>query len=204
MAKVNKQYREDAKERIIAAAIEVAGENGWDAVTLDAIAQKVGVTIPALYHYYKNCDALLDEVILKVAHVAQLHLEAGVAHEDDIYQIIRDIADLTFNQKKYYGPAFIQLLAQLSQHPKQRKKIARIFKTHSIILRDALIRAKAKGDLLPRVDPDEAVRMIFAISMGISLGSIMMEEEDTEGDKRIWINAVERCLLIAGNAAGRS
>ncbi|ABS55945.1 transcriptional regulator, TetR family [Methanoregula boonei 6A8] len=204
MAKVNKQYREDAKERIIAAAIEVAGENGWDAVTLDAIAQKVGVTIPALYHYYKNCDALLDEVILKVAHVTQLHLEAGVAHEDDIHQIIRDIADLTFNQKKYYGPAFIQLLAQLSQHPKQRKKIARIFKIHSIILRDALIRAKAKGDLLPRVDPDEAVRMIFAISMGISLGSIMMEEEDTEGDKRIWINAVERCLLIAGNAAGRS
>ena len=199
MAKVNKQYREDAKERIVAAAIEVAGENGWDAVTLDAIAQNVGVTIPALYHYYKNRDSLLDEVILKVAHFAQLHFEASVAHENDIHQIIQDIADLTFNQKKYCGPAFIQLLTQLSQHPKQRKKIARIFKTHSIILRDGLIRAKSKGDLLPQVDPDDAVRMIFAISIGISLSSIMMEDEDTEADKRIWIAAVERCLLIAGN-----
>jgi hypothetical protein len=45
--------------------------------------------------------------------------------------------------------------------------------------------------------------MIFAISMGLSLSSIMMEKEDTEAEKRIWLDAVERCLLIAGNVNGR-
>jgi len=203
MVKVNKQYREDAKERIIAAAIEVAEEKGWDAVTLDAIARNVGVTIPALYNYFENRDALLDEVILKVARISQTHLETTVAHEDDIHLIIQDIADLNFNQKKHCGPVFNQLIAQLSQQPKQRKKIARIFKNHWIIIRDGLIRAKSKGDLLPQVDPDEVVRMIFAISMGLSLSSILMEKEDTGGEKKIWLDAVERCLLVDKSVNGR-
>jgi AcrR family transcriptional regulator len=203
MAKINKQSREDAKERIIAAAIEVAEENGWDAVTLDAIARNIGVTIPALYNYFKNRDALLDEVILKVAQVSQTHLETTVAHEDDIHLIIQDIADLNFNQKKHCGPVFNQLIAQLSQQPQQRKKIAGVFKNHWIIVRDGLIRAKSKGDLPQEVDPDEVVRMIFAISMGLSLSSIMMEKEDTGAEKKIWLDAVERCLMIAGSVNGR-
>lgn len=203
MAKINKQYREDAKEKIIAAAIEVAEEKGWDAVTLDAIARNVGVTIPALYNYFKNRDALLDEVILKVARISQRYLETGFAHEDDIHIIIQKIADLNFKETKYCGPVFIQLIAQLSQQPKQRKKIARIFKNHWIIVRDGLIRAKSKGDLPQEVDPDEVVRMIFAISMGLSLSSIMMEKEDPEAEKRIWLDAVERCLLIAGRVDGK-
>jgi hypothetical protein len=91
----------------------------------------------------------------------------------------------------------------LSQQPKQRKKITRAFKNHWIIVRDGLIRAKSKGDIPRQVDPDEVVRMIFAISMGLSLSSIMMEHEDTEAEKRIWLDAVERCLLIAGNVNGR-
>ena len=203
MAKINKQYREDAKEKIIAAAINVAEEKGWDAVTLDAIARKVGVTIPALYNYFKNRDALLDEVILKVARISQRYLEIGFAHEDDIHIIIQKIADLNFKETKYCGPVFIQLIAQLSQQPKQRKKIARIFKNHWIIVRDGLIRAKSKGDLPQEVDPDEVVRMIFAISMGLSLSSIMMEKEDPEAEKRIWLDAVERCLLITGSVNGK-
>ena len=203
MAKINKQYREDAKEKIIIAAIEVADEKGWDAVTLDAIAQKIGVTIPALYNYFKNRDTLLDEVILEVAHISQARLEKSVAHENDIHLIIQGIADLNFIQKEHHGPVFVQLLAQLSQNSKQRKKIARIFKNHWIIVRDGLIRAKAKGDIPRQVDPDEATRLIFALSIGLSLSSIMMENEDTEAERRIWLDAVERCLLIAGSINGR-
>jgi len=203
MAKINNQYRDDAKERIIAAAIEVAEEKGWDAVTLDAIARNVGVTIPALYNYYKNRDALLDEVILKVAHFAQARLETSVAHENDIHQIIQDIADLNFIQKKHYGPVFIQLLAQLSQNSKQRDNIVRIFKNSCIIIRDGLIRAKSKGDLPLQVDPDEATRFIFALSIGLSLNSIMIEKGDADREKRIWIDAVERYLMVAKSIDGR-
>jgi AcrR family transcriptional regulator len=203
MARINKQYREDAKEKIVIAAIEVAEEKGWDAVTLDAIAQKIGVTIPALYNYFKNRDALLDEVILEVAHISQTRLEKSVAHEDDIHLIIQGMADLNFIQKEHYGPAFVQLLAQLSQNSKQRKKIARIFKNHCVIIRDSLIRAKAKGGLPQQVDPDEATRLIFALSIGLSLNSIMMGKGDTESEKGIWIDAVERYLLVAVRVNGK-
>ena len=203
MAKINNQYRENAKERIIAAAIEVAEENGWDAVTLDAIAQKVGVTIPALYHYYKNREALFDEVILEIAHIAQICFETRIAHEDDIHLIIQDIADLNFNQKKHNGHIFIQLLAQMSQHPEQRKKIFKIFEKPRILLRDALIRAKSKGELPQQVDPDEVIQLVYAISLGLPLSSMMLGKEDTSEEKRIWINVMERSLLIPESINGK-
>ena len=64
MARIN--AKEDAKKKIIAAALDIAAEHGWDAVTLDAIAQNVGVTKPALYSYFENREALLRDVLFEV------------------------------------------------------------------------------------------------------------------------------------------
>ena len=37
MARVNREYREDAKERIVNAALAIVINKGWEAMTLDAI-----------------------------------------------------------------------------------------------------------------------------------------------------------------------
>ena len=67
-------------------------EHGWDAVTLDAIAQNVGVTKPALYSYFKNREALLREVTLEVVRNIQAGLGTTLAHDNDIHRIIWDFA----------------------------------------------------------------------------------------------------------------
>jgi AcrR family transcriptional regulator len=54
MPRINTEYREDAKKKIIDAAVEVAAEDGWGALTLDAVARKVGVTKGAFYSYFAN------------------------------------------------------------------------------------------------------------------------------------------------------
>ena len=196
MARVNKQYREDAKERIITAAIEVAVENGWDALTLDAIAQNVGVTIPALYSYFRNVDALREEVVFKVLRNNLANVEATLTRKGDIYQNIQDYADLIFVHQKQYANILSNLPLKFLKDPGQREKIAPFFRTSSIIIRDCLARAQSRGEIPLQVDPNEAARLIASITVGLQLSSMFIETADENAEKSLWIEGVERILLI--------
>lgn len=47
---------------VVAAAAELADEAGFDAVTLSAVARRLGVQAPSLYSHVKDREALLDGV----------------------------------------------------------------------------------------------------------------------------------------------
>jgi AcrR family transcriptional regulator len=51
------------REAILDAALDLADERGLDAVSMRAVAQRVGVTAMALYPYIGNKEALLDGLV---------------------------------------------------------------------------------------------------------------------------------------------
>jgi AcrR family transcriptional regulator len=201
MPRINAEYRDDAKKKIIAAALGLATENGWDAVTLDAIAQNVGVTKPALYSYFDNIDALLREVNLEVARNIQDGLEKTLVHDDNIPRIIRNLAELLFEQQKPYANIIFQLPTRLRQDPKNREEFTHLFNNSRIIIYDCLTRVKSQGELSQEVDPDVATCSIIAMTMGLQTNSEFLEM-DVDTAKKIWIAAVERFLLIGHGAGG--
>ena len=189
------EYREDAKKKIIAAALDVAAEHGWDAVTLDAIAQNIGVTKPALYSYFKNREALLRDVTLEVVRNIQTGLETTLAYDNDIHRIIRNLAKLLFEQQKPYANIFFQLPARMRQDAKNHEEFAHFFDKSRTVIRDSLTRIKSDGELLRAIDPDAAAYMIIAMTMGLLTSSDFLEMDINEA-KKIWIDTVERYLLI--------
>lgn len=196
------EYRVDAKKKIIAAALDVAKEHGWDAVTLDAIAQNVGVTKPALYGYFKNREALLREVTLEVVRNIQTGLENTLAHDDDIHRIIQNLAALLFEQQKPFANIFFQLPTRMRQDAKNHEEFTQIFDKNRIIIRDCLTRIKSEGRLLQVVNPDAAAYMIIAMTMGLLTSSDFLKM-DINAAKEIWIDTCERYLLI-GSCSGNS
>src|SRR5690625_4780058 len=50
------------RERIVAAALDVLDDGGADAVTVRAVAQRLGVQAPALYWHVHGKQELLDEM----------------------------------------------------------------------------------------------------------------------------------------------
>jgi len=195
MPRINAEYRDDARKKIMAAALDLAMENGWDAVTLDAIAQNVGVTKPALYSYFDNIEALLREVNLEAVRNIQAGLEATFAHTNDIRRIIRSLADLIFEQQKPYANIIFQMPTRLRQDPKHREEFTRMFDHSRIIIRDGLVREKSRGNLLDEIDPDAVTCMIIAMTMGLQTNSDFLNL-DVVAAKKIWIDAVERLLLL--------
>ena len=66
MPKVVPEYKEDAKKRIIEAAMDVIAERGCDQMTIDDVANKLGVSKGAVYWYYKNKEQLIGAVLNKI------------------------------------------------------------------------------------------------------------------------------------------
>ncbi|MEM9103941.1 MAG: TetR/AcrR family transcriptional regulator [Pseudomonadota bacterium] len=52
-----------AKERILLAASELFKANGFDAVTIEAIANKAGVSVPTVYSKFKSKRGILSCII---------------------------------------------------------------------------------------------------------------------------------------------
>ncbi len=69
-----------SKERATRAALEVIDMQGIDALSLDAVAKKLGVRAPSLYYHFRNKAELLSEVARLILMEAAVPMPEGTAH----------------------------------------------------------------------------------------------------------------------------
>ena len=81
------------KKRIIDAAIEVIKEKGVKESTVREIATKAGVTTGAIYHYYKNKDQVLYDVLHQSLHFSHKITENQQAKLKGQNEILDEISD---------------------------------------------------------------------------------------------------------------
>jgi AcrR family transcriptional regulator len=168
-------------------------------VTLDAIAQHVGVTKPALYSYFRNREDLLREVMYEVFGNIRSSLEPTLAQENDIHRLIRNIADLFFEHQEASANLFFQIPIRLIHDLQSREDFVCILNDCRRLLSASLRQAQSEGTLSREIDPDESTIAIIMMAMGIS-GSTLMIELDMAATKKIWIASVERILLLEPGA----
>lgn len=78
MPRVVAGYKDAARARIVQAAIDVFTTRGFDAATMDEVAQRVGVSKAALYRYFPSKNALLEEVFVGTQKWMRQQLERAV------------------------------------------------------------------------------------------------------------------------------
>ncbi|MEM9843611.1 MAG: helix-turn-helix domain-containing protein [Pseudomonadota bacterium] len=85
-----------SKEKIVAAAIAIAREDGLDSLSMRKVASRLKAGVMSIYHYIKNRDALLlamlDQVALDLDHPAPCDDPAQeiVQIYSTLYAIFRD------------------------------------------------------------------------------------------------------------------
>ena len=55
--------QEDTKGRILSAALELFSKRGYEAVTVEQIAQTVGIKAPSLYKHFKSKREIFDSIV---------------------------------------------------------------------------------------------------------------------------------------------
>lgn len=94
------------KERIVGAAVELFYEHGYENTTLEAVAERLGVTKPFIYAHFNSKAALLAEICSRsivASHGAIddiLAMEAPVSHKLKLFapQFVRAVIE---NQKHF-------------------------------------------------------------------------------------------------------
>jgi AcrR family transcriptional regulator len=195
MPRINKEYREDAKRKIIAAALDVAATGGWGAVTLEAIAQKVGVTKGAFYSYFVNSGTLMQDVIVEMIGTIRDQVLSGFSDESDVHNALDWFSDFIFLQPKPFIPVFVHAIATMPEDPVFREKVSGLFDENSAIFVAAFARYQEAGQIPEEVDLPSAVRAIYAMTMGLGMMTHVLGKDGTAA-KQVWMEAAGRILLL--------
>jgi AcrR family transcriptional regulator len=149
---------DDKRRLILDQALALVDERGLAAMSMRAVAERVGLTSMALYPYVGGKDALLDGL------VDLLHLELGTAYGDDP-------ADIDWRQRLRALGRAVRALAHA--HPGafplllNRAAAAASASWLTAALRATLHDAGVRADQVPRL-----ARMICAFLLGYTIGEV--------------------------------
>ncbi|BBY56989.1 TetR/AcrR family transcriptional regulator [Mycolicibacterium sarraceniae] len=179
--------------RILDAAAAIADEDGVDAVTTRAIADRAGVSYPSLYRFFADRDAILDELMEQ--HCAEIDARCIAAEQtwpiSSIAELLNNELDLHVDYyRKHPGAAGLWMGGRTS--PTVTKHVHARMQALAGRLHDILL----TGGLIP-VDTDPRAMLV-----GVEMADRMLElsyRDNNDFDEAIL--GLGRVALIAfGNA----
>ncbi len=98
------------KKRISDAAKELYLESGIQGFSMRKVADRVGVSAPAIYRHYENKGALLNEIVIEGLHVLESYLrpalEADTPYER-LVELTEGFLKFALEQPQYFDFAFL-------------------------------------------------------------------------------------------------
>lgn len=82
-----------SREDLVRATLVVLEHNGVDGLTVRAVAEQLGISSPAVYHYFPGREALIDRLCEEVAAEVDVNIPAGIAWDDAIVRILLNMDD---------------------------------------------------------------------------------------------------------------
>ena len=123
----------ERREQLVAEAIRLFGQRGYEAATLDAVAEAAGVRKQSLLYYFPTkeqlFDACVDELSARVARTLEGALD-GIDEEDDpiprvihtIFKLAQESPDFPgfMREASWRGPAVVQRFATVMDPLRKR------------------------------------------------------------------------------------
>jgi AcrR family transcriptional regulator len=177
--------REQTRQRVIEATIDLLTREGRDAVTTRAVAVAAGLQPPAIYRLFGDKDGLLDAVAEHgfATFVASKHVDPD---PEDPIEDLRAGWDLAVE----FGLANPALYLLMYGEP--TKTTSAVYQAGMKILMDRLRRLAAGGWL--RVDEDLAAMIIHATARGAVLTWLSLPEERRDP---ALISTLRECMVAA-------
>lgn len=98
------------KKKIADAAKELYLEQGVQGFSMRRVADRVGVSAPAIYRHYENKSALLNEIVIEGLQVLESYLRRALDAEtpyECLVQLTDSFLDFALEQPQYFDFAFL-------------------------------------------------------------------------------------------------
>ena len=87
--------QEDTRQRILAAALALFSEKGYDAVSVGEIAGAVGIKAPSLYNHFPSKQAIFDAIVEATAMQYEQDTDKIAIHVQDVGRDVSQFAAIT-------------------------------------------------------------------------------------------------------------
>jgi AcrR family transcriptional regulator len=200
----------ETRDKILGAARDMFAEEGYDAVTMRGIADRVEYTPTALYHHFKNKQALLTEICQCDFGALARHFTGKAAAADPVERILavgRAYLKFAVENPSQYRFMFMTFLPRVDDIHGEFSEIAQHFistrgnpeQDAYAFLRAACQQAIEQGRMRPEVkDPDQLAQILWGAVHGlISIRMVKQREGDgfPWGDLHETVEAAMQALL---------
>ncbi len=90
---LRERKREETTRALARAAYGIVREEGVDAVTADAVAERAGVSRRTFFNYFPSVESVLTASVAELLSAAAVRLEARPAHEDVVASLLAVVDD---------------------------------------------------------------------------------------------------------------
>lgn len=166
MPKVVPEYKEDAKRRIIEAAMDVIAERGCDQMTIDDVAKNLGVTKGAVYWYFKSKEELVAAVLNKFRNdIERTSFESFYNRPlENAFTQIFDRFSLTDDRQR---AIFFEMFALAARNTEVRHATREYYAGLVSTFEDVIRREKKKHFIQTQADPHTLALLLVALYSGL-------------------------------------
>jgi len=155
-----RQVREDD---ILKAAHELMAAQGLDAMTMDDLAERAGVSKPTLYQYFPSKEAVAVQTVIRMitrVGVCVSAVDARLPAIARIERVVRRVLELRFApDHPMLGLSSAPLKPLIRTHPEYIAQHRRIVETLTAWMDEA----QAAGDVDRLLSPRVLVQMLFSL-----------------------------------------
>jgi len=199
----------ETRLRIIGAAADLFHKQGVHLTSPDQIIEASGTGKGQFYHYFKNKERLVHEVL-------QSHLEmiktgrSPVSYDVDSWTELRECFMKHIELQKRFdmtrGCPIGTVGNEVTEHDELiRQDVSLIFEVIKNKLAAFFIREKAKGKLSGEIDEEQLAYFCIATLQGAMLmGKVQRSSRPVEAAIRAALDHLERFVTKPGQAAARS
>lgn len=179
--------RKDSRQELIDVAIDIIQNQGIDALRIEDVCERVGVSKGSLYWHFTDREGLIREALLE-----QLY-RLG----DEQLAVLTDAVDTAATRDEYLmrlAGAFVdpfdksqvdsrwqrlEMIATTRRDPKLSAIMQEIQQRHHRYLTDVMEKAADRGFLRRDVDPAAIAGMVVAIGLGSNILSLLGDDAPT-------------------------
>ena len=92
LGNLRQQKAEARREHLVDTALELFAEQGYDATSIKQIAQRAGVSMGLLYHYFPGKSAIISAVMKRHGFLPELRALLLVSENEPAAQVLEEVA----------------------------------------------------------------------------------------------------------------
>ena len=164
----------DSRQQLIDTALEIILKEGIDALRIEVVCERVGVTKGSLYWHFQDRQGLIREALfeqlrrLSAEQIESLDkaIDSGASREEYLLRVAGTLVDPFDTNESEARWQRWEMLATARRDPELRKMMADLQRAHQRHLVDIALKAQQRGILRRDVDPSAVAAAITAIALG--------------------------------------